>query len=226
MIDLVFGGGKYGMEAVEYLVSRNRDFIVIDVDSKCLVAKNYDLMRINIRDVEKLGLRSEKDKPEGYFIEGGIFEALRVIELLKPEHIFPTAPIHLSAALIQEKFKLNPWFEGVDRVLPGLPPKIIVSVGRGSVVVTYNRDNECQPNCSAPDRCPVTGVLKPAPMYRLLEFAVSDGFILQSHQLKPGIGALKRDEFDLLVKWAHGKKELIIGTACRCHGVVTALKRL
>ncbi len=225
MIDLVFGGGKYGLEAVEYLLSRNRSFIVVDVDSKCLVAKNYDLTRVNIRDVEKLKFITEKDHSEGYFIEGGVFEALKVIELLKPEHIFPTAPIHLSAALIQEKFKLNPWFEGVDTILSGLPPKVIVSAGRGSVVVTYNRDYECQPNCSAPDRCPVTGILKPAPMYRLLEFAVPKGFILQSHQLKPGIGALKGDEFDLLVKWAYGKKELIVGTACRCHGVVTALKK-
>ncbi len=224
MIDLVFGGGKYGLGAVEYLISRNRNFIIIDVDPKCLVAKNYELKRINIRDVEKLKL-TETDESKGYFIEGGVFEALKVIELLKPEHIFPTAPIHLSAALIQEKFKLDPWFDGIDKVLPGIPSKILVSVGRGSVVVTYNRDYECQPNCSAPDRCPVTGILKPAPMYRLLEFAAPDGFILQSHQLKPGIGALRGDEFELLERWAYGKKEVIIGTACRCHGVVTALKR-
>ncbi len=226
MFDLVFGGGKYGMEAVEYLLSRKRNFVVLDIDSKCLVAKNYDLTRINIKDIEKLRFRDEKDYFEGYFIEGGIFEALKVIELLKPEHIFPTAPIHLSAALIQEKFKLSPWFEGVDRVLPGLPSKIIVSAGRGSVVVTYNRDYECQPNCNAPERCPVTGILKPAPMYRLLEFAAPNGFILQSHQLRPGIGALKGNELELLVKWALGKKELIIGTACKCHGVITALKKL
>jgi hypothetical protein len=216
-IDLVFGGGKYGVEAIEYLISRNRSFVVVDVDIKCLAAKSYDLRRVSTRDIRKLGAGR-------YFIEGGVYEALKIIEELKPEHIFPTAPIHLSAALIQEKFKLNPWFEGIDGVLPGLPAKVILSVGRGSVVVTYNRDYECQPNCSAPDRCPVTGVLKPAPMYRMLEFAAPNGFIVQSHQLKPGIGALKRDELDLLFRWAYGKKELIVGTACRCHGVVTALR--
>ena len=218
-IDLVFGGGKYGVEAVEYLFSRNRSFVVVDIDSKCLVARNYKLQRIPLKNVEKL------TGGEGYFVEGGVYEALKIIEELNPEHVFPTAPIHLSAALIQEKFKLTPWFEGIDTVLPGLPTKVIVSIGRGSVVVTYNRDYECQPNCSAPDRCPVTGILKPAPMYRMLEFAAPKGFILQSHQLKPGIGALKRNELDLLFKWAYGKKKLIVGTACRCHGVITALKK-
>ncbi|MBO8181354.1 MAG: hypothetical protein H0Z28_01005 [Archaeoglobus sp.] len=222
-MDLVFGGGKYGVEAIEYLLSRNRSFIVVDVDTKCLAVKNYSLQRVPIRDVEKLKLR--RGEVEGYFVEGGIFEALKIIEELKPEHVFPTAPIHLSAALIQEKFKLNPWFEGIDSVLPGLPAKVIVSVGRGSIVVTYNRDYECQPNCSAPDRCPVTGILKPAPMYRMLEFAAPKGFILQSHQLKPGIGALKGNELELLIKWAYGKNELIVGTACRCHGVITALRK-
>ena len=218
-VDLVFGGGKYGVEAVQYLLSRNRSFVVVDVDPKCLVVRNYRLPRIPLKNIGKL----TGGGGEGYFVEGGVYEALKIIEELEPEHVFPTAPIHLSAALIQEKFKLSPWFEGIDSILSGLPVKVIVSVGRGSVVVTYNRDYECQPNCSAPDRCPVTGILKPAPMYRMLEFAAPRGFIIQSHQLKPGIGALKGDELDLLFKWAYGKRELIVGTACRCHGVITAL---
>jgi hypothetical protein len=220
-IDLVFGGGKYGVEAVEYLLSRNRSFLVIDIDSKCLVKMNYDLERLSLRDIERLALIDEGR----YFLEGGVFEALKAIEELKPEHVFPTAPIHLSAALLEEKFKLNPWFEGVDSILSGLPSKVIVGAGKGSVVVSYNRDRECKQNCNAPDRCPVTGLLKPAPMYKMLEFAAPSGFIIESHQLKPGIGALKGAELDLLFKWAYGKEKMIVGTACRCHGVITALKR-
>jgi hypothetical protein len=219
MVSLVFGGGKYGIEAVEYLKSKKKPFVVVDVDSSCHVRKKYDLPKVRLSQLEEI------DHGEGYFIEGGVYEALKIYEKLKPELVFPTAPIHLSASLVQEKHRYRVWNEGVDFLLSGLPPRVIVSSGRGSVVVTYNRDEECQPYCSAPDVCPVTGIKKPTPMYRLLEFAVRDGFVVRSHQLKPGIGALKGEEIDLLMKWAEGKDRLLVGTACRCHGVVTALKR-
>ncbi len=219
-MDLVFGGGKYGTESVEYLIEKKRNFIVLDVDSECHVSKKYALPKLSLREIEQM------DKPfqQSYFVEGGVYEALKIIEQLDPEYIFPTAPLHVVAAILQEKYRLSPWYEGIDTIFSGIPSKIILSSGKGSVVVSYNRDRECLPMCNAPERCPVTDIVKPAPMYRMLRFACIDGYILESHQLKPGIGALKGEEVKMLIKWAKNKDRMIVGTACRCHGVVTALK--
>jgi hypothetical protein len=222
--DLIFGGGKYGIEAAEYLISKNRSFVVVDVDSKCPLLSRFSTEKIRLKNIDKLKY-AELKEPEVYFVEGGVYEALRIFEELKPEYVFPTAPIHLSAALVQEKYRFKTWEEGVDFLLSGLPPRIIISAGRGSVVVSYNRDYECQPYCSAPDICPVTEIKKPAPMFRMLGFAARNGFVIQSHQLKPGIGALRGEELEILMKWVEGKNKAFIGTACRCHGVLTALRK-
>jgi hypothetical protein len=215
-MDIVVGGGKYGLEAVEYLMKHQRDFVVVDVDEDCMVQQKYGFGVIDA------GIKPAKGR---LFVRGGIGEVLKLVEELKPEYVFPTAPIHIAAALLTEKYGFEPWNEGVDCILPGLPAKIVVSVTRGSIIVSYNRDGDCLPKCRAPDVCPVTGAKKPAPMYELLRFAAPDGFIIQSHYLEPGLGALKGEDVLNLLIWASERQEAVVGTACRCHGVVTALKR-
>jgi len=215
IMDIVVGGGKYGLEAVEYLMKHERDFVVVDVDENCLVQQKHGF------EVADTPIEAEKGR---LFVKGGIEEVLKLIEKLKPEYVFPTAPIHIAAALLTEKYGFEPWNEGVDCILAGLPAKIILSAGRGSVTVSYNRDRECVKKCRAPDVCPVTGVKKPAPMYEMLRFA-SGGFIIQSHYLQPGLGALQGEDVLNLLEWASERREVVVGTACRCHGVVTALRR-
>ena len=207
-MDVVYGGGKYGKEAVKWLIENSREFVVIDVDENCLVNREIN--------VEKFG---------GRFVRGEIQELLEIVEEVKPEYIFPTAPIHIAASLISKKFDLEVWNEGVNYVLSGIPAKIIVSAGRGSVVVSYNRDYTCLPKCSAPEVCPVTKIKKPAPMYSLLEFAIPEGFVIKTIYLRPGLGAIKGEEILELFRWAEKRDKIFIATACRCHGVVTALKR-
>lgn len=89
-MDVVYGGGKYGKEAVEWLIENGREFVVIDVDENCLVNREMD--------VEKFG---------GRFLKGEIRELLDVIEEEKPEYIFPTAPIHIAASLVSKSLILR-----------------------------------------------------------------------------------------------------------------------
>ena len=217
MISLVVGGGKYGGEAVEYLLNLKKNFIVVDESEECYVAKNYDLERISI-DKLQIG------KAKNYFLKGSVKEVLKIVESFKPEYVFTTAPLHIAAAIVKEKYGLKEWNEGVNYVLAGIPFKIVVSAGRGTVVVSYNRDGVCKPKCNAPDTCPVTKIRKPCAMYELLRFAAPNGMILESHQLKPGLGALKGEEILELIKNCMGKDKVIVGTACKCHGVITALR--
>lgn len=209
-MDLVYGGGKYGLEAVKWLIKENRSFVVIDLDENCAVQRE-----LHLKDFDG----------ESGFLKGGIKEALDILLSKKPELIFPTAPIHLAAAIIKEFYEMKEWNEEINCILSGLPPKIILSVGRGSVVVSYNRDYTCIENCSAPDVCPVTKIRKPAPMYELVSFAIPNGYVIRSEYLKPGLGAIKGEQITKLVEIVKERDSIAVATACRCHGVITALKK-
>ncbi len=213
-MDLVIGGGKYGCKAVEYLRESNRDFVVVDVNPNCEVVKVFNLKK------------SDKIKSKGkYFIQGDLSKVLEVLEIVKPEFVFPTAPIHIAAELARIKFNLKPWSEEVDRILTGLPMRVVVSCGTGTITVSYNRDSICLENCSSPDVCPVTKLKKPCPMYELIRFAYPNAFVLISQQLKPGLGAILGGDLIEFLKWAEDKDRFVVATSCKCHGVITALTR-
>ncbi len=213
-MDLVIGGGKFGCKAIEYLIERGRNFVVIDMNPECEAVKRFDLE-----------MTTDTKHKGRYFIQGDISKVLELIETLKPELVFPTAPIHIAAELARVKFNLKPWIEEVDRIIAGIPAKVIVSCGKGTVVVSYNRDKKCLENCPAPDICPVTKIKKPCPMYDLISFAYPDAFVLISEQLKPGLGALKGRDLIEFLEFARDKQKFVVATSCKCHGVITALTR-
>ncbi len=202
-MDVIVGGGKYGVEAAKFLMDEGRDFIVLDPDPNCMA------------------VRELKAKYE----QGGIEKLIDLVEKVDPEYIFPTAPIHVAAEAVKLKYNLNVWNEVINCILAGLPQKIVLSAGRGGIVVTYNRDKDCIQNCSAPDVCPVTKIKKPCPMYELVKFAYPEGFVLVSQQLKPGLGAIRGEDFKEFLNWSKDKDKFVVATACRCHGVITALRR-
>ncbi len=211
-MDIVVGGGKFGLEAVKFLKKSRRKFVVLDIDSNCTVVKKLKLSEYGSGTGEE-------------FLAGGIENLANLINEVNPEYIFPTAPLHIAAEVARVTYGFKPWNDGINYILAGLPLKIIVSVGRGSVVVSYNRDAECVPNCSAPDICPVTRLEKPCPMYKLIKFANPKVYLLISYQLKPGLGAIKAEDFKNFLNWAKNREKVLVATSCRCHGVITALKR-
>ncbi len=206
---VVIGGGKYGLEAVEYLMRKSMSFVLFDSNPKCLAAS-------------KLGLRVNE---RNGIVVGGIEKVAEIFDALKPDLVFPTAPVHVAAEMIRIKLGYRPEPKAVDCILPSLPQKLIVSAGRGGIVLSYNRDYDCIPKCSAPDICPVTKIKKPCPMYELVRFAIPDGFLLVSHQIEPGLGAIKGEDVRNAIRWAEKREEVIVATACRCHGVISALRR-
>ncbi len=211
-MDIVVGGGKYGVEAARYLEGEGRDFVVLDPDPNCLAVKELKL--------DEFGSGSGRE-----ILNAGIEVLPELLERLNPEYVFPTAPIHVAAEAARLKYSLKPWNEVVDCILSGLPARVVLASGRGSVVVSYNRDGDCLPKCSAPEICPVTGMKKPCPMHELVRFAYPQAFILVSRQLKPGLGALKGEELLEFMRYAERLESFVVATACRCHGVITALRK-
>jgi hypothetical protein len=213
-MDIIIGGGRYGSDAVEFLRKKDRDFVLVDTNPECLAAKRCGL---------KL---SEKVKKTGEcFIRGDLATSLQLITELKPEYVFPTAPIHIVAELAKIKFDLEPWEEAINQILPRLPQSVVLNVGRGNLVVSYNRDKDCQQKCGAPEVCPVTKIRKPCTMDRLMRFACPEGFHLISYLMSPGMGALKGNEILEFFDSAEKKDQFVVATTCDCHGVFTAFKK-
>jgi hypothetical protein len=154
-----------------------------------------------------------------------LVKALELIDAFKPEYVFPTAPVHIAADMAKIRFAIIPWAEAVNHILPKLPQALVLHAGHGKIIVSFNRDNHCQENCSMPETCPTSHVKKPCTITRLMEFACPEAFILVSHSMAPGMGALKGSELTEFFSWARGRAEFVVGTACDCHGVFSAFKK-
>lgn len=62
-------------------------------------------------------------------------------------------------------------------------------------------------------------------MMELVKYACPDAFMLLSHSVAPGLGALKAVELAQFFAWTEPKEKFIVATVCDCHGVCTALQK-
>jgi hypothetical protein len=213
-MDIIVGGGKYGCIAVEYLRRNRRGFVLVDKDPNCIATKRFKL-------TPSIPIGTEGE----HFLEGDITQVLELIERLKPEYVFPTAPIHIAAELAKSKFELASWDEVIDCILANLPPSVVLRSGSGKLIVSYNRDKACLERCEAPEVCPVTRKRKPCTMDKLMKSAYPEGILIVSYQLAPGMGALKGSELLEFFAQAEKKDKFVVATACDCHGFFSALKK-
>jgi len=213
-MDIIIGGGKYGCYAIEYLQQKKKSFVVVDTDPNCLAVKQFKLQAS-----ENITAKGE------FFVHGDLLKALELIEKLKPEYVFPTAPVHIAADLAKIKFKLAPWSEALNAILPKLPEVVVLYGGRGKLIVSFNRDHDCIEKCTMPTICPSSQIKKPCTMTELMRFASPEAFILISYSMAPGMGALKGSELLEFFNWAKTKENFIVATTCDCHGVLNAYQK-
>jgi hypothetical protein len=213
-MDIIVGGGKYGCHAVEFLREKHGSFVVVDPDPNCQAVKRF-----------KLETSEGTPADEENFVQGELPKAIELTDLLKPEYVFPTAPVHIAADMAKIKFSLIPWIEATNSILPKLPPTVVLFAGKGKLILSFNRDHDCLDYCSMPETCPTSKTKKPCTMTKLMRFASPEAFILVSYSMAPGMGALKGSELLEFFSWAETKNEFIVGTACDCHGVFSAFKK-
>lgn len=214
-MDIVIGGGKYGCRAIEFLRQKGKSLIVVDTNPDCLAVKKFKLN-------SSLNTNVEGEQ----FVQGDLTKVVELIDALKPEYVFPTAPVHVAADMVRIKFSLAPWVEAINNIIPKLPQTVILLAGKGKLIVSFNRDNECLEECAMPEICPASKTRKPCTMTKLMKFASPEAFILISHSMAPGMGALKADELIEFFNWAKNKDQFVVGTACDCHGVFSAFKKI
>lgn len=99
----------------------------------------------------------------------------------------------------------------------------------GSLLVSY-ADFRCPDDCPEPaGHCTVTGKRRGKPMYEVLGGVAAPGFrvhVLRSRQLAPGVGGYSIGDMKGLLERVEsaGNSKWLVGTACKCHGVISGLE--
>ncbi len=85
----------------------------------------------------------------------------------------------------------------------------------------------CPDDCAEPEVCPVTGESRDLPLHQELASLHLAGYeirVIASRQLAPGVGGYSpRRLLDLARDMGALKGNVLIATACRCHGVIHGL---
>ena len=148
----------------------------------------------------------------------------------KPDWIIPALPVHLAAEWIllhlgPTRLRRIPLPSELDRQVPNP-----IRGSEGNLYVSH-ADFKCPADCDEPrDICSITRKMRHQNMYDfLLNLSIKpfNSLNIRSYQLGPGIGGYRAEqllEMKATVEQATGP--VLLSTACRCHGVITALERL
>lgn len=209
----IIGGGRFGRRAVESLSKSAPASHIVVVDT------------VPLRDLPSGTEIIQADGVEwlvGHFTPDACVDK-----------IIPALPLHLAADWIKKRLsnehRAVSSVEIPDEHLHKFPHPIRLSPSR---VVMSHADFICPPECSEPDGiCTYTQKRRPISLYRLLEKTLMGEFvslIVRSRQFASGVGGyLPEDLWRLLerVKKIPGTP-LLIGTACKCHGIVDGFSHI
>lgn len=205
----VLGAGRFGGRAAKILSSSCGSAIwIVDKDKEALSRlKGLPVSRIQMDAVEFLSERFSSLFPENLLV--------------------PSLPVHLAFEWLM-RFCGGISREDIPRETKMLLPNVWAG-SEGSLLVSY-ADFLCPDDCPEPaDHCTITGKRRETPLYqRLREIHAPDHriHIIRSRQLAPGVGGyMARDLMDVLENLRrHREEKWLLGTACRCHGIVTAFR--
>jgi hypothetical protein len=206
----VGGCGHFGNLAVRKLLKRKSTAGIIAVDK------------------DKDALRAFSDLP----IEAVAGDAVSSLDGFLSEghpidYVIPAVPFHFAFEYVLCKLKPLGRRRGEVPILPDLPNLIR---GERGDVYTSIAHFVCPEDCPEPAQsCPATGKRRQNPLYRVLMDLPGpfESIVIRSHQLGLGVGGFRPRVLVQLVEkikmqeWSHPL--ILISTACRCHGVISAL---
>ena len=203
----VIGGGKFGRRAVRLLHKGAPSAKIIVVDKKPLSDLPPGIEGVGAEGIE-------------WLTQQGLSES-RVTKVI------PVIPIHLAAEWLKLELGAHGGcisFEEIPKnIVKQLPHPIRLQPDK---IVISHADFICPENCSEPDAlCSYTHKRRPPPLYGILEdidCGVFTPIIIRSRQFAPGVGGFYLQDLYNLLTQAKSLPgvPLLIGTACKCHGVL------
>jgi hypothetical protein len=145
------------------------------------------------------------------------------------EWIIPAIPEHVAFSWLCQQLTR----EGT--VKPLVAPSVLDQQipnpmrGKGGVLYTSFAAFRCPNDCEEPeDICSVTRERREANLYELIQQIEVRGYktlVVRSHQLTPGVGGYQLSTLWRLLEAARSsEKNILVATACRCHGVINGLR--
>jgi hypothetical protein len=211
---LIIGAGYFGRRAARILREVHlprKSLFVVDREGE-------SLSKITEPSIERI--RSD-----------GVDFLAKNFQFLQPANfIIPAIPVHLSAEFLRNylykdfRIKQTDIPGEIKRSLPHTWPG-----SEGSLLISY-ADFTCPDDCPEPeDYCTVTGQRRETVLYDSLGRLDLPGYrvyVIRSHQLMPGLGGYRVDDLMKLVGRVKQERKgrWLIGTACKCHGTLTALE--
>lgn len=206
----VLGGGRFGLHTVKILKQEIPTANIIVVDCQPIGNLPYGVEFVCADGVEWL---TEHFTPNA-----------------NVTRIIPTLPLHLALEWLKKKLSLE--LVTVDPV--EIPHEFLSCFPHpfrksSNQIVVSHADFLCPPNCSEPEElCTYTQKQRPQSLYRLLEKADCGAFVslvVRSRQFYRGVGGFYPEDLWNLLNRTKSLPEtpLLIGTACKCHGIVDGL---
>ncbi|MCX8059190.1 MAG: hypothetical protein N3A58_07230 [Spirochaetes bacterium] len=221
---LIIGSGFFGFKALKRLSEKynNSEFIIVDKSQEKIV----DLRR---------NIDIKKNKIE--FIVEDALEFLSKSNLSDNLWIIPAVPFHLAYEFLLKNlssrninFKLKINYKDILNILPNY----LKIIERNNNIYLSIADFICPDDCPEPtQKCYYTGKTRVGNLYEIINKSIPEKYyaiIYRSFQLAPGVGGYPLSNFysgfnflmDLRLE-KEDEKNIIIGTACRCHGVLSFL---
>jgi hypothetical protein len=209
---LILGAGKFGRLALKRLARQDAaaSFVVVDRDPGAL-AVTFDGVPGRTRvQAEAIAFLGQHLGGDGRW-----------------DWIIPMVPVHVAYKwLMAGPLAGSAWQPAaVPEALAGLIP----GARRGPQGELYlsRARNLCPDDCAEPEVCPVTGESRDLPLHQELASLNLAGYeirVIPSRQLAPGVGGYPPGRLlDLARDLGALGGNVLIATACRCHGVIHGL---
>jgi len=206
----ILGSGRFGRRAFNFLEPRYQRANITVVDKK------FDCLKPIIA-------------------HGGHAVAMDAVSFLTTakakmdldDWIVPAVPIHLAFEWLQQELKSEYRAIPVTKELETLLPNVMK--GTDGQIYVSNADFICPDDCPEPtDYCTVTGEPRPQVLcdtLASLELPGVHATCIVSSQLAPGVGGYQRRTLCRALKEIKAHPgDMLVSTACKCHGVMHALR--
>jgi len=207
---LIIGCGHFGRRSVETLVKKYPRSKIVVVDKHKKECKKISRLSVETR------------------VGDGVTYLKQFLSVSgKVDYIIPAVPFHLAFEYILSQLKPLGGKRGKVPDLTGLPNPMR---GKTGDLYTSIADFLCPEDCREPARyCTFTREKREKPLYKLLEDLRGpfESKVIRSKQLGLGVGGYLSEDLLKIVreikKAGASDRLILISTACRCHGVTSAL---
>ncbi len=206
----IIGGGQFGRHAAAML--------------------HQNSANADITLIEKEGLAKPPEHVTCIHEDGVTWLTRNLTAESRVAKIIPALPLHLAVEWLKNLLseKNIPWqpVDIPDELLGSLPHPLRQSP---SQAVVSHADFICPSYCNEPERiCTHTGKERPQALFELLEdveYAPFTSLVIRSRQFASGVGGFLPEDLRNLYQQCQSlsKTPLLIGTACKCHGIIDGL---